>query len=175
MRGDGGAAHEAAEEPEGPPGGLANDAALGGHERADDVDGLGNVGHANVAALPHEHVEPDGDGERIRQRVLLLGPLIAGCALRVPDVPFVKADLDGRLGRGHVGLDAGEVDEGGGDLNGALGGEGCGSILAVLLGGGIDVDAVHVGSPGGDALVQDVVIPGALTVLTTEDEAEGRV
>lgn len=179
MGGDGPAAHVAGEEEQRPPGGLAHEAGRGGHERGDDVDGLGDVGHADVAALAHEDVEPDGDGQRVGERVRLLGALVARRALGVPDVPLVEAELGRRAGEGLAGdagagagaLDAGELDEGGGDADGALGGQGRGHVAHVRgPRGRVHVDAVHVDE--GRAGLQHGVVPGGGAVLAAEHEHE---
>jgi hypothetical protein len=118
--GDGGAAHVLAVQQEGPPGGLLEDAVLCGHERGDDVDALGNVGHADVLGLADEDVEPDGDGEGVGEVVFLFCAFFAGGALGIPDVPLVEADLLATDGGRDVVLNAGEIDETGCDLNGTL-------------------------------------------------------
>lgn len=119
--GDGGTAHVLTVQQEGPPGGLLEDAVLCGHERGDDVDALGDIGHAHVFGLADEDVEPDGDGEGIGQVVLLLCAFFTGGALGVPDVPLVEADLLATDGGRDVVLNAGEIDEAGCDLNSTLG------------------------------------------------------
>jgi hypothetical protein len=69
VHGEGVAAHVLAEEEEGPPGRLLHEAVGRGHERGDDVDGLGDVGHADVGRLADEDVEPDADGQGIGERI----------------------------------------------------------------------------------------------------------
>lgn len=93
MASDRPAAHVPAEQPQRPPGRLLHDPVRRRHQGADDVDALRAVGHADVSALPHEDVEPDGHGPRVREGVQLLGALLAGGAPGVPHVPFVEADF----------------------------------------------------------------------------------
>ena len=86
------AAHVFTEEVERVPGALLEDPGGRGHEGGDDVDGLGDVGHADVAGLADEDVEPGGDGEGVGEGVFLFGAEGALGADGVPDVPFVEAD-----------------------------------------------------------------------------------
>lgn len=69
MHGEGLAAHVLAIEEEGPPGRLLDKAVGAGHEGGDDVDGLGDVGHAYVLGLADEDVEPDCYGEGVGEVV----------------------------------------------------------------------------------------------------------
>lgn len=182
-------AHVAAEEQQRPPRRLAHHAGRRRHQGADHVHRLRYVRHPDPPALAHEDVEPDGHGQRVAQRVRLLGPFITGCSLRVPHVPLVEADLGGGArerrrrargrqgggggGRRGVALDARQVDQRPRDLDGALGGQGGRGVLDVRAVRRVDVDAVEVDPV--DALAQDVVVPGAVARLAAEHEDEVRV
>ena len=52
-----------------------------GHEGRDDVYGLRDGGHADVAAVADEDVEPDCDGEGVGEGVGFFGAFVAGGAL----------------------------------------------------------------------------------------------
>jgi len=52
------ATHVLAEQQQRPPSGLLDDPIRSRHQRADDIDALRDVRHADVSALPHEDVEP---------------------------------------------------------------------------------------------------------------------
>lgn len=180
------AAHVLAEEQERPPDSLLQDAILGRHQRTNDIDALSDIRHAQVLSLADEAVQEHGDGQRIRQRVLLLGALLAGRAHGIPHVPLVEAD--GLLGHGlgDLVLDAREVDEGAGHLDGALGGARRRRVGQVLVVRRVDVDAVHVDEALGrvagqpmhvpfHALFQHVVVPGRVARLAAEDEGDAGV
>jgi hypothetical protein len=87
------ATHVLAEEQQRPPRGLLDDPIRSRHQRADDIDALGDIRHADVFALADEDVEPDGHGQSVREGVELLSALFTGGADGVPDVPFVEADF----------------------------------------------------------------------------------
>lgn len=177
--------HEPRKQIQWPPGRLLNDTLGGGHKRGNHIHALRDTRHADVAALADEHVQPDCDGERVREGVAFFGTAAAFGADGIPDVPFVEADCGPGLGCGYVVFNAGEVDEGGGYFDGAFGGErGCG-VGEVRVRAGVHVDAVHVdegdcaGGEGGvrgeEALLEGVVVPGCGAVLTAEYEDEAGV
>lgn len=169
-----------------PPTSLLKQAILGRHERADDVDRLRDIGHANVLALADEDVHPDRNGKGVGEGVFLLCALLARRALGVPHVPLVEADGLAGHGDGDAVLDAGEVNEACCDFDGALGGaRGCG-VGEVLLRGSVDVDRVHVDEAGGvaalesvlgvaDALFDHIGVPGRVAGFTAEDEDDAGV
>lgn len=143
--GDGGAAHVLAVQQEGPPGRLFEDAVLCGHERGDDVDALGDIGHAHVLGLADEDVEPNSDGEGVGKVVLLLCAFFTGGALRIPDVPLVEADLLATDGGRDVVLNAGEIDEAGCDLNGTLSrSRGCALLVSIPMTSETDIHTSSV-------------------------------
>lgn len=128
VRADGPAAHVAREEIQRPPGGLLDDAVLGRHQGGDDIDGLSDAGHADVFALADKDVQVHGHGQGIGECVGLLSALAALGANGVPNVPLVEADSGTKLVRGNAVLDPRKIDQGGGDFNGALCGQGGGGI-----------------------------------------------
>jgi hypothetical protein len=179
------AVHVLGEEQERPVRGLARDARGARHERADDVDALGNGGHAQVLGLADEDVEPDGHGQRVRQVVQLLGALVAGGPDRVPDVPLVEADFGpvlvlGRRGDavkvgelGQVQLAPREVDQGRRDLNGALGGVRSRDVGVVLGVAVVEMDRVHVNVSR--AFLENVAVPIRDTVTSAQNQLNRRI
>ena len=140
------ASHVLGEEPKRPPDRLLHQALLARQERAEHVDGLRETGHPEFVTLSHEHVQPDAHGQGVAEGVLFFATLLALRAHRVPDVPFVEADLGppGWIADVHFVGDQGGIDKRGGGLDGFLGGEGSDSVRDVLVRDGVDVDAVHV-------------------------------
>ena len=90
------------------------------HEWGDDIDCLGDVGHAHPFGLSDKHVEPGGNSEGVGEGIELFSAKLARSPDGIPHVPFVEADCGAR---GYAFGDAGEVDEGGGHLDGTFGGE----------------------------------------------------
>lgn len=88
------------------------------HDRGDDVDVLGDVGHPKPFGLADEDITPDSHGQHVRDCVQFFGALIAGGTDWIPDVPFVEADFWSRLA---LCLDSSLVDHGGDDLDGTFG------------------------------------------------------
>lgn len=180
--GHGAPVHVAREEQQRPVRRLARDARGARHERADDVDALGNGRHAEVLGVAHKDVEPDGHGQGVGQVVQLLGALVAGRPDRVPHVPLVEADLGPvrRLGRrrdpaevgklGQVQLTPRQVDQRRGDLDGALGGvrpRDVGVMAGVAV---VEVNRVHVNVAR--ALLEDVSVPVRDTITSTQNQLD---
>ena len=186
MSRDRAASHVLAEQQQRPPDRLLDHALSRCHQRCDDIDALSNVRHANVLALSHEHVEPYRHSQSVRQCVHLFRAFLARGALWVPDVPLVEADrLPGYRSRDAV-LDASEVYQTGADLDGALSGARSHRILDRVLGGRVDVDAVHVDQTGGhvtaetmqvvsDTLFECVEVPLRVASLAAQDQLDRRI
>ncbi len=81
--------------------------------------------------MPDEDVTPGREAEGVGQVVDLFAAEVTRRDAFVPDVPLVEADR-GTVGR-VAGCDAGEVDEGGGHFDGALGGARCGDVGEVSI------------------------------------------
>ena len=123
---------------------LFDDARIGGNKWRDDVDTLRNIAHSQVLTLADEDVQPDREGERVREGVVFFRAVLGGGAGHVPDVPFIEADGgDGGLlrvlgvnGGPHVGVrvEAGERYEGRRESNGVLGCERAGAVHQVAMG-----------------------------------------
>lgn len=140
------ASHVLGEEPQRPPDRLLHHAILARQKRAEHIDGLRETGHAEFVALSHEHVQPDANGQSVAEIVLFLAALLPLGTDRVPDVPFVEADLGppGWISDVYFVGDQGGIDKRGGRFDGFLGREGGGSVGDVLVRDGVDVNAVHV-------------------------------
>ena len=54
--------HIATEQEQWPPCCLFQDAVLGRYERADDVNGLRNIGHPDILGLSNEDIQPNRNG-----------------------------------------------------------------------------------------------------------------
>jgi len=97
-------------------------------EWGDDIDCLGDVGHAHPFGLSDKHVEPGGNGEGVGEGVEFLSAELTRSPDGIPYVPFVKADCGAR---DYAFGDAGEVNGGGGHLDGSFGGKRCGDVGVV--------------------------------------------
>ncbi len=170
MRGDGATAHVLGHQQVRPPYSLLHQVAVAGVDGCDNIDTLGETGDLDDVGVTQEDVEPYGHAEHVGHVVDLLVALRPGIPLRIPDVPFVEADLD-RLG--DLLVEAGFVDHRLRPHDAPLGNLWGmhGHLMALLLAVQVDRVVVHPR----DALVEDVGVPVIVPMLAAEDKLDGRV